>query len=158
MTKGTSALDNYIAQNYTWWVRFTNFLAQFLSIFRTDAGRMVDEARELKERIGTCHIQCERDIKARIAVIKEDPVIGVDLLSDLPKQHDYKHTQLTDAEQEPFDEEQTMTLLSSLSMYAPKASRIILEKQEELNYDERPGVNYKVSPSCAHVFLSGPSS
>ncbi len=130
VNQGTRVLDTYASEHYTWWVRLTDFLAQFFSIFKTNASKMIDQAKELKGQLITCRVQCEQEILSHIAVIKHDSDIGNDLLADLPEHHDYEPVSEPD-EVEALDTDKTTGLLSQVSIFKPKAKNVVLEKAEE---------------------------
>ncbi|RUR06176.1 hypothetical protein [Legionella sp. km772] len=118
MNQGARVLDSYVYENYTWWIRLTDFLAQFFAIFKTKASELIDEAKALKGQLLISKVQCEQEIRSHIAIIDKDSSVGSDLLADLPDQHNYEEEV---AGLEAFNPEETKTLLSKVSMFKPKS-------------------------------------
>ena len=129
---GARVLDSYVYEHTTWWVKLTDFLAKFFSIFKTDASKMIDQAKELKTELIKSKAQCEQEIDAHIYVIKEDSAVGNDLLADLPDQHHYESIK-TDLDDLNVDK--TMSLLSRVSLFKPKSKPVEM-KPDNLTSDE----------------------
>lgn len=137
--KGTRVLDNYVVEHYTWWVKLTNFLSQFFSMFKTNSGKMIDSANELKEQLIACRKQCEQEITAHIAIIREDCTLGDELLGDLPERHDYHSPAKGEMDDKPFDKDKTLSLLAKVSLFGPKSqttSPAALKTDSHLNYSD----------------------
>lgn len=133
---GTSVLNQYVTENTTWWVRFTNFLAQFCSIFKSNAGIMIDRANLLKQQLALCKVECEQEISAHIAEIQLEPNLGNELLGDLPEQHAYEPV----AEKGSFNKERTLNLLAEVSIFKPKSS--VAGTKEEPVYELEHEMGY----------------
>jgi hypothetical protein len=118
LKSGVSHLDAYTKENNSWWVRFTNFLARFCSLFKSHAGKMIDKANLLKHDLTTCRKECEQEIAVHMDKIDKEPILGKDLLCDLPDR--YQYADASDAVQGTFDPNKAIGLLSSVSMFNPK--------------------------------------
>lgn len=114
----TKTLDDYVTEHNTLWVQLTNFLAQFWSIFKTDAGRMIDSAKFLKKQLLVCQAQCEQEINAHENKISEDTTIG----SELSKDFSEKSQQNREIKENlgELKIENARSLLSSVSIFKPK--------------------------------------
>jgi hypothetical protein len=141
MNKGCSDLDCYIVTNTTWWIKLTNFLARFCSLFKTTSGTMIDEATLLKNELAACRLTCEQEIKSHLVVMQKNNDLGHELLAALPGQQDVVFKEVA-CPAESFDRNKTNNLLSKLSLFglgkqdaAPNCS----EEDDFLWFDEASG-------------------
>ena len=132
---GASILEQYITEHNTWWLRLTDFLAQFCSLFKTRAGESMDEAKKLKTQLIDCRTACEQEIKRNMDLMKQNDNWGNELLGDLPDQYQYIQ-QANDTATETFDSKKTEGLLSKASMFKP------VSKSNEAEKDLKDTVGY----------------
>lgn len=123
INQGAEVLDNYVNEHNTWWVRFTDFLARFISIFKTKASGLIDEAMALKEDLLASKEQCEQEIRTRILTVTQDSLVGSDLLADLPEHHNYPESEATLSS---VNVEETKGYLTKVSMFKPKSKVVEL--------------------------------
>lgn len=131
LKNGICLLDAYSKENNTWWVRFTDFLARFCLLFKSHTGKMIDQANLLKQDLIACRVACEHEISTHINEVDENPVLGKDLLGDLPQRYDFLDE---DSSTLPLDPQKAIHLLSSVSMFNPKFT---LDKQEEVTTNDQ---------------------
>lgn len=143
INQGTGVLDSYVNEHNTWWVRFTDFLARFISIFKTKVSELIDEARALKENLLTSKEQCEQEIRIRIVTVTQDSSVGSDLLADLPEHHNYPESE---AILSSVNVDETKGYLTKVSMFKPKpkvvelpAAGAGLDPNEHFNVGIIPG-------------------
>lgn len=88
---GIAATDTYIKENTNWWVTLTDFLAQLCSLFKcfkTDAGKLIDEAKAIKIELEACNAQCEQLIVAGLTRLEQNDIINeTDLLDSIKEKH-----------------------------------------------------------------------
>lgn len=133
LTEGISVVSQYVVDHDTWWVRFTNFLAQFCSIFKSNSGLMIDQANALKGDLSICTARCQQAIVAQIALIKEEPHLSGELLGDLPERHNYEPSGILGAADAAFDPAAAAILLRHVSMFRPVKPKA--SKGEDLSFD-----------------------
>lgn len=113
-------LSTYILEHNSWWVRFTNFLARLCSIFKTDAGRMIDEAKALNKDLIACEEQCRQHIVLCNALVKNDSFLGPELLKNEEQGANEIEIVCAFEESHPFNREMLTSSLSRVSLFKSK--------------------------------------
>lgn len=111
-------LSAYILEHNSWWVKLTNLLARLCSIFKTHAGRMIDEAKALNNTLMAYEKQCRQHIKLCNDFVKNDPLLGGQLLS--VEEQAANEAVLISEEIKPFDRKAHTSTLSTVSLFQSK--------------------------------------
>lgn len=75
----------FIRLNNNFWVKLSNFFAQFLSIFKTDAARAIDAAQACQRNVAALAAKYQNAIKQEMQQIDDDPSLDETVKNQLKK-------------------------------------------------------------------------
>jgi hypothetical protein len=81
----SNVLGEFIRIHNTIFVRITNFLAQFFSIFKTSTAKMIDKADALKKQVDVLATEYQNAVDQEMLRIEHDPNFDMGLKSHLKK-------------------------------------------------------------------------
>lgn len=76
-------LDIFITSHDGFWVKLSNFFAQFLSIFKSSTAEMIDKSREMQEELSSKVNALEEEIKHGTQTIETNSLISTEVTKGL---------------------------------------------------------------------------
>ena len=86
-----NALSEFIRVHDDFWVRLSNFFAQFLAIFKTDSAKLIDAAKRCKYKIDELRDQYQHAAELQIGQLQADPNLAEEVKTEIK---DHFHAQV----------------------------------------------------------------
>lgn len=122
----STVLDDFLQIHDTFWVKLSNFFAQFLSIFKTKAAVLVDRVKECKHSVDLLASQYQEAVEQQMEHIDKSPELPAEVKTALKNQF---QTEMTKAHEEqetpsaPANKRNVRLLMGRLSLLFAETPR-----------------------------------
>ncbi|MBI2786673.1 MAG: hypothetical protein HYX60_10420 [Legionella longbeachae] len=136
LKKKGNSLNEFMRINDGFFVRISNFLAQFWSFFKTDTARMIDEASALKKQVDGLAIVYQQSIDQEMNKIQNNPNLDEKIKKYMRRQFNTEEIEVIQEKQNWIkpNKHNIRLLINNLSqLFTRKDDKKIIEEEKESN-------------------------